>query len=145
VIHPEFTETVKKNFDFGGELFLGHLRYGTSGGYNLSACHPYFRRSPWPTRNLRSAGNFNLTNTMELNQSSSRSASIPIFATDTQAILEKIGFFLDEEHEDIYRYLRTRGLPGEEISRSDQRGPRPRPASSRGPRRTGTAATCSAA
>jgi amidophosphoribosyltransferase len=116
-IHPEFPETMKKNFDFGGELFLGHLRYGTSGGYNLSACHPYFRRSPWATRNLALCGNFNLTNTAELNQSLIGIGQHPVFATDTQAVLEKIGFFLDEEHEDIYRYLRTRNLAGEELSR----------------------------
>jgi amidophosphoribosyltransferase len=69
VIHPEFAETVKSHFDFGGELFLGHLRYGTSGGYNLSACHPYFGAAPGPTRNLALCGNFNLTNTAELNES----------------------------------------------------------------------------
>jgi len=117
VIHPEFPETVKKHFDFGGELFLGHLRYGTSGGYNLSACHPYFRRSPWATRNLALCGNFNLTNTAELNQSLIGMGQHPVFATDTQAILEKIGFFLDEEHEDIYRFLRSRSVAGEELSR----------------------------
>ncbi len=116
-IHPEFTDTVKKNFDFGGELLLGHLRYGTSGGYTMSACHPYFRRSPWPTRNLMLAGNFNMTNPMELNASLIAMGQHPIFATDTQALLEKIGFFLDEEHEDLYRLLRTRGLPGSEVSR----------------------------
>jgi amidophosphoribosyltransferase len=116
VIHPEFTDTVKKHFDFGGELLMGHLRYGTSGGYNLSACHPFFRRSPWPTRNLALCGNFNLTNTMELNDSLIAMGQHPIFATDTQAILEKIGFFLDEEHEDIYRFLRKRDLAGEELS-----------------------------
>jgi amidophosphoribosyltransferase len=116
-IHPEFPETVKKHFDFGGELFLGHLRYGTSGGYNISACHPFFRRSPWPTRNLALCGNFNLTNTSELNQSLIAMGQHPIFATDTQAILEKIGFYLDEEHEDIYRFLRKRDLEGTEISK----------------------------
>ncbi len=116
-IHPEFTETVKTNFDFGGELLMGHLRYGTSGGYNLSSCHPYFRRSPWPTRNLALCGNFNLTNTEELNRSLIAMGQHPIFATDTQAILEKIGFFLDEEHEDIYRYLRKRDLSGDEMTR----------------------------
>jgi amidophosphoribosyltransferase len=104
VIHPEFPETVKRN-------------YGTSGGYNLSACHPFFRRSPWATRNLALCGNFNLTNTAELNQSLIAMGQHPVFATDTQAILEKIGFFLDEEHEDIYRDLRTRNLAGEELSR----------------------------
>ena len=116
VIHPEFPETVKRHFDFGGELLLGHLRYGTSGGYNLSACHPFLRRSPWATRNLALCGNFNLTNTMELNSSLIAMGQHPIFATDTQAILEKIGFFLDEEHEDIYRFLRKRDLSGEELS-----------------------------
>lgn len=116
-VHPEFADTVKRGFDFGGELLMGHLRYGTSGGYNLSACHPYFRRSPWSTRNLALCGNFNLTNTAELNQSLIAMGQHPVFATDTQAILEKIGFFLDEEHEDIYRYLRTRDLKGEELSK----------------------------
>lgn len=116
VIHPEFPETVKQTFDFGGELLLGHLRYGTSGGYNLSSCHPFFRRSPWPTRNLALCGNFNLTNTAELNQSLTAMGQHPIYATDTQAVLEKIGFFLDEEHEDLYRELRKQGLPGAEIS-----------------------------
>ena len=116
-VHPEFPETVKKHFDFGAELYLGHLRYGTSGGYGVSACHPYFRRSSWPTRNLALCGNFNMTNTKELNDSLIAIGQHPIFASDTQAVLEKIGFFLDEEHEDIYRYLRTRELSGQELSR----------------------------
>jgi amidophosphoribosyltransferase len=116
-IHPEFPHTAKRNFDFCGELYLGHLRYGTSGGYNLSACHPYFRRSSWPTRNLMLAGNFNLTNTAELNDSLIAIGQHPIFATDTQAILERIGFCLDDEHEQIYRGLRGAALPGAEISR----------------------------
>jgi amidophosphoribosyltransferase len=116
VVHPEFPDTVKKHFDFGGELLMGHLRYGTSGGYNLSSCHPFFRRSPWPTRNLALCGNFNMTNTTELNESLIAIGQHPIVATDTQALLEKIGFFLDEEHEDIFRFLRTRDLKGDEIS-----------------------------
>ena len=116
-IHPEFADTVKRNFDFGGELLVGHLRYGTSGGYNISSCHPYFRRSPWPTRNLALCGNFNMTNTEELNRSLIAMGQHPIFATDTQALLEKIGFFLDEEHEELYRTLRAQGLTGDEISR----------------------------
>ncbi|AHF91641.1 amidophosphoribosyltransferase [Opitutaceae bacterium TAV5] len=115
-IHPEFTDTVREHFDFGGELLMGHLRYGTSGGYNISACHPFFRRSPWPTRNLALCGNFNMTNTAELNDSLIKMGQHPIFATDTQALLEKIGFYLDEEHVDLYRALRDQGLPGEEIS-----------------------------
>ncbi|HKB57034.1 MAG TPA: amidophosphoribosyltransferase [Lacunisphaera sp.] len=116
-VHPEFPATAKQKFDFCGELYLGHLRYGTSGGYNLSACHPFFRRSSWPTRNLMLAGNFNLTNTAELNDSLIAIGQHPIFATDTQAILERIGFCLDEEHERLYRELRAENLRGAEISR----------------------------
>jgi len=116
-VHPEFAETVKKNFDFGAELYLGHLRYGTSGGYSLSACHPFFRRSPWPTRNLMLAGNFNMTNTRELNASLIAMGQHPIFATDTQAVLEKIGFFLDEEHGQLFRSFRAQGISGDAMAR----------------------------
>jgi amidophosphoribosyltransferase len=122
LIHPEFPETVKRHFDFGGELLLGHLRYGTSGGYSLSSCHPFFRRSPWATRNLALCGNFNLTNTQQLNESLIAMGQHPIFSTDTQAVLEKIGFFLDEEHEDIYRLLRKQNVAGEELSRRISEG-----------------------
>ncbi len=121
-VHPEFADTVKQHFDFGAELYLGHLRYGTSGGYGVSACHPYFRRSSWPTRNLALCGNFNMTNTQELNNSLIAIGQHPIFSSDTQAVLEKIGFFLDEEHEDIYRYLRTRDLSGPELTRRISEG-----------------------
>ncbi len=116
-IHPEFVSSVKKGYDFCGELYLGHLRYGTSGGYNLSACHPYFRRSSWPTRNLVLAGNFNMTNTAELNAHLISKGQHPIFATDTQALLEMIGFHLDEEDERLYQELKAQGLTGTEITR----------------------------
>lgn len=116
-IHPEFPDTVKRHFDFGGELLMGHLRYGTSGGYNISSCHPFFRRSPWTTRNLALCGNFNMTNTEELNRSLIAMGQHPIFATDTQAMLEKIGFFLDEEHDELFRKFRGEGLSPEETSR----------------------------
>ena len=121
-VHPEFADTLKQHFDFGAELYLGHLRYGTSGGYGVSACHPYFRRSSWPTRNLALCGNFNMTNTQELNDSLIAIGQHPIFSSDTQAVLEKIGFFLDEEHEDIYRYLRTRELSGAELTKRISEG-----------------------
>ena len=64
----EFPDTIKKHFDYGGEILLGHLRYGTSGEYGSNTCHPYFRKSNWPSKNLMIAGNFNLTNVEELNQ-----------------------------------------------------------------------------
>ena len=116
-VHPEFPDTAKQKYDFCGELYLGHLRYGTSGGYNLSACHPYFRRSSWPTRNLVLAGNFNMTNTAALNASLIAKGQHPIFATDTQALLEMIGFHLDEHDEELFQALKAKNLSGTEITK----------------------------
>lgn len=116
VIIPEMPETVKTHFEFGGEILMGHLRYGTSGGFTESSCHPYFRRSNWPTRNLMVCGNFNMTNTEELNQKLISRGQHPIFDTDTQTILEEIGFYLDEAHDAIYRHMRdVEQMPGEQI------------------------------
>ena len=112
VIVPEFPETVKRHFDFGGELLLGHLRYGTSGNFDSVSCHPYARKSIWPTRNLLVAGNFNLTNTSELNSSLTERGAHVIYSTDTQSILEEIGFWLDEEHDRLFKAFKDQGLEG---------------------------------
>lgn len=112
VIVPEFAETVKRHFDFGGELLLGHLRYGTSGNFDSVSCHPYARKSIWPTRNLLVAGNFNLTNTNELNSSLTQRGAHVIYSTDTQSILEEIGFWLDEEHDRLFKAFKDQGLEG---------------------------------
>jgi amidophosphoribosyltransferase len=121
VIVPEFPETVKRHFDFGGEVLLGHLRYGTSGNFDSVSCHPYARKSIWPTRNLLVAGNFNLTNTSELNASLTERGAHVIYSTDTQSILEEIGFWLDEEHDRLFKAFKDQGLNGmavqDEISR----------------------------
>jgi len=115
IIFPEFPETVKTHFDYGGEVLLGHLRYTTSGSIGEQACHPYHRRSNWPTRNLMVAGNFNMTNLDELNRTLIDRGQHPIFDTDTQTVLEEIGFHLDEAHDAIYRKMRDREVPGREI------------------------------
>ncbi len=106
VLHPEFPATVKENFDFGGEILLGHLRYGTSGVYTSANCHPFVRQSNWPTKNLMLAGNFTITNEKEINNSLIERGQHPIFGTDTQAVLEAIGFHLDEAHDAIYHQNR---------------------------------------
>ncbi|MDR2862274.1 MAG: amidophosphoribosyltransferase [Puniceicoccales bacterium] len=111
---PELPGSFKENFDFGGEILLGHLRYGTSGNLDAGSCHPYFRKSIWPTRNLMLAGNFNITNSGDLNTSLVQRGAHPIFSTDTQSLLEEIGFWLDEEHTSLYRELRE-NLTGAEI------------------------------
>ncbi|MGC9450151.1 MAG: amidophosphoribosyltransferase [Oceanipulchritudo sp.] len=116
IIIPEFTDTVKAHFDFSGEILMGHLRYGTSGEFAESSCHPYFRRSNWPTRNLMVCGNFNMTNTAELNRILIKRGQHPIFDTDTQTILEEIGFHLDEAHDAIYHKMRDEAnMAGPEI------------------------------
>lgn len=116
IILPELGNTVKEHFDFGGEVLLGHLRYGTSGSYTKNSLHPYVRRSNWLTRNLMLAGNFNMTNLDEMNQRLLARGQHPIFGTDTQTVLEEIGHSLDEEHESKYRELRQTGLEGDALS-----------------------------
>ncbi|MGJ8678033.1 MAG: amidophosphoribosyltransferase [Akkermansiaceae bacterium] len=114
-LDPEDPCSVKKNFDFGGEVLVGHLRYGTSGDFNSGSCHPYLRRSNWPTRTLMVMGNFNMTNTGELNKKMIDRGQHPVFGTDTQTVLEEIGFHLDEHHTDLYHKLRDQGISGGEI------------------------------
>ena len=115
IIHPEFPQTVKDQFEFGGEILLGHLRYGTSGINCSSSCHPYIRQSNWPTKNLMLAGNFNITNEKELNNGLIKRGQHPIFGTDTQAVLEEIGFHLDEAHDTIYHKMREQNIDGKNI------------------------------
>ena len=108
-------EIYKKHFNFGGEILMGHLRYGTSGLFDESACQPYLRRTNWATRTLMMLGNFNLTNASELNRKLIERGQHPIFGTDTAAMLEEIGYYLDEAHTDIYRELRDQQMPGRTI------------------------------
>tara|TARA_B100001093_G_C26830913_1_gene1016065 strand:- start:33 stop:1952 length:1920 start_codon:yes stop_codon:yes gene_type:complete len=116
VAFPEFPETIKKNFDYGGEVLLGHLRYGTSGEYGSTSCHPYFRKSNWPGKNLMVAGNFNLTNVDELNQKLVDRGQHPVFDTDTQAILEETGYHLDFENDQISQQANKENISGESLA-----------------------------
>ncbi len=114
-LDPKDPESVKRAFDFAGEILVGHLRYGTSGEFDVGSCHPYLRRSNWPTRTLMVMGNFNMTNASELNEVLINRGQHPIFGTDTQTVLEEIGYHLDEAHTDLYRHLRDQGVPGAEM------------------------------
>ena len=93
---------LKENLPFTGELFLGHLRYGTYGGNSIEQCHPFLRQNNWKTRNLVLAGNFNMTNVDELFTHLTDLGQHPKEMADTVTILEKIGHFLDEENDKIY-------------------------------------------
>ncbi|MGI9242002.1 MAG: amidophosphoribosyltransferase, partial [Verrucomicrobiales bacterium] len=121
-INPKDPESVKRHFDFGGEVLLGHLRYGTSGVFSEGSCHPYVRRGNWETRSLMVAGNFNMANAGALTRMAIDRGQHPVFGTDTQTVLEEIGFHLDEEHTDIYREKRDEGIDGKMIPKliSDQ-------------------------
>jgi amidophosphoribosyltransferase len=117
--HPELLNDVgwlKKNIDFTGELFLGHLRYGTYGGHNIENVHPVLRENNWMTRSLVLAGNFNMTNVDELFNQLIELGQYPIETTDTITILEKIGHFLDEENEIHYQKYKKKGLVKKEIT-----------------------------
>jgi amidophosphoribosyltransferase len=113
---PEFPETIKQHFDYGGEILLGHLRYGTSGAYGSTTCHPYFRKSNWPNKNLMVAGNFNLTNVEELNQRLVERGQHPVFDTDTQAILEETGYHLDASNDELGLLAQKEGITGDQYS-----------------------------
>jgi len=117
IAFPEFPETIKTHFDYGGEILLGHLRYGTSGAYGSTTCHPYFRKSNWPGKNLMVAGNFNLTNVDELNQKLVERGQHPVFDTDTQAILEETGYHLDAINDKLYAQATEEEVSGEERTR----------------------------
>ena len=93
---------MKDHLPFTGELFLGHLRYGTFGGNTIEQCHPFLRQNNWKTRNLALAGNFNMTNVDELFQQLVDLGQHPKEMSDTVTIIEKIGHFLDEENDAIY-------------------------------------------
>lgn len=110
--NPDF---LKKNAGFTGELFLGHLRYGTFGGNSIENCHPFLRQNNWITRNLVVAGNFNLTNVDELFDVLVNIGQHPKEKSDTVTVLEKIGHFLDEENDELYAQLKQKGLSKREI------------------------------
>ncbi len=111
-IKEDEPESFKRHFDFGGEVLLGHLRYGTSGQFGTGGCHPYVRRTNYPTKTLMVLGNFNMTNARDLNHHLIQRGQHPVFDTDTQTVLEEIGFHLDEAHDAIYRRERDAGTDG---------------------------------
>ena len=94
---------VKNNYEFMGELLLGHLRYGTHGGNDKSNCHPRIRANNWKTRTLIVAGNFNMTNVDELFDKLVSLGQFPREMSDTMTVLEKIGHFLDVENQKLFK------------------------------------------
>jgi amidophosphoribosyltransferase len=93
---------LKENIAFTGELWLGHLRYGTHGMNSIENVHPFLRQNNWRSRNLVMAGNFNMTNVEELFDILVNLGQHPKEKVDTVTVMEKIGHFLDEEVQGIF-------------------------------------------
>jgi len=102
---------LKRNAGFTGELFLGHLRYGTFGRNSIESCHPFLRQNNWITRNLVVAGNFNLTNVDELFDVLVDIGQHPKEKSDTVTVMEKIGHFLDVENDRLYAEIKDQDIP----------------------------------
>ena len=117
--HPEFADNValqKKHIPYIGELFLGHVRYGTFGKNSIESVHPFLRQNNWMHRNLIVAGNFNMTNVTELFNSLIELGQHPKEMADTVTVMEKIGHFLDDEVTDLYHECKLNGLSKREAS-----------------------------
>jgi amidophosphoribosyltransferase len=95
-------EWLKENIAFTGEVWLGHLRYGTHGENSIETCHPFLKQNNWRSRNLVMAGNFNMTNVEDLFGKLVELGQHPKEKTDTVTVMEKIGHFLDEENQRIF-------------------------------------------
>nr|WP_309759657.1 amidophosphoribosyltransferase [Flavobacterium sp.] len=117
--HPEYADDValqKQKIPYLGELFLGHVRYGTFGKNSIESVHPFLRQNNWMHRNLILAGNFNMTNVKELFQSLIELGQHPKEMADTVTVMEKIGHFLDDAVTDLYQECKNEGLTKREAS-----------------------------
>jgi amidophosphoribosyltransferase len=106
----------KENIPYVGELFLGHVRYGTFGKNSIESVHPFLRQNNWMHRNLLVAGNFNMTNVKELFQDLVDVGQHPKLMADTVTVMEKIGHFLDDEITQLYLDCKNEGLTKLEAS-----------------------------
>lgn len=93
---------------FMGNIYMGHLRYSTTGRSGISYVHPFLRRNNWRSRNLLLCGNFNMTNVDEIFQNIVAKGQHPRIYSDTVVILEQLGYYLDKENHRLYRQFRDR-------------------------------------
>jgi amidophosphoribosyltransferase len=107
---------IRENIPFACDMYLGHLRYGTYGNYNIDNVHPVSRENNWKSRNLVLAGNFNLTNVGEVFGSLIELGQNPVDFSDTVTILENMGHRLDEENERLFRHFKEQGYSKKDIS-----------------------------
>jgi amidophosphoribosyltransferase len=106
----------KQNLPFLGELYMGHLRYGTFGRNNVEFVHPVMRLNNWRSRTLVMGGNFNLTNVDELFQHLINFGQHPKDYTDTVTALEEVGLYIDEENQKLFREYKNQNINNKDIS-----------------------------
>ena len=104
------------NPPFNGELYMGHLRYSTTGKGGLKYVHPFLRRNNWKAKNLCLCGNFNMTNVEEVFKLLTDQGQSPRIYSDTYIMLEYLGHRLDREVERNFRNAKAKGLEGIEIT-----------------------------
>lgn len=107
---------VEEKTPFIGEIYLGHLRYSTTGKSGMSYVHPFLRRNNWPSRNLLLCGNFNMTNVDEIFRKVIEKGQHPRIYSDTVMLLEQLGYALDRENHRVYRLYRD-NLPEGEVTK----------------------------
>ncbi len=105
-----------EHFPYAGNLYLGHLRHATFGKNTIEFVHPVMRLNNWKSRNLVLAGNFTITNTREMFQVLIELGQHPKAYTDTVTALEKVGHFLDEENQFLFRKYKNEGYKNKDIS-----------------------------
>ena len=106
----------KKCLPFAGELYMGHLRYSTTGKSGLTYVHPFLRRNNWRAKNLCLCGNFNMTNVDEVFADITAKGQHPRIYSDTYIMLEQVGHRLDRESERLYAQATAKGLEGMDIT-----------------------------
>ncbi len=100
------------NLPFLGEIYMGHLRYSTTGKHGISYVHPFLRRNNWKSRNLLLCGNFNITNVEEVFSKVVEEGQHPRIYSDTVILLEQIGYYLDKENQRLYDQFKAEGFDG---------------------------------
>lgn len=100
------------NLPFLGEIYMGHLRYSTTGKHGISYVHPFLRRNNWKSRNLLLCGNFNITNVEEVFSKVVEEGQHPRIYSDTVILLEQIGYYLDKENQRLYNKFKAEGFDG---------------------------------
>lgn len=103
---------------FEGEVYMGHLRYSTTGRSGLSYVHPFMRRNNWSARNLLLCGNFNMTNVDEIFEEITSTGQHPRLYADTFILLEQLGHALDRENERLFEIYHREGQKGLELAGS---------------------------